>query len=302
MRSPPTRKRPAPHRGRSGDGASRAFLGAGAQGGQPRRHGCGFQCRRDGGQDGGTQPQDEALRQHHGVDAHTLHGDAEIEVVDGPGHQPAPIPGPVPCPGRRRGALRPRRSRQPRAAPCEGARPRRTPRARSRPQQGLALHHRERHGVVDQEHPENQSQEAQRREVQVEGADHPRHGVGPRAGGLQARAQGKGFADPLLHPSTFEAVRKPQVDARERAAGTGHVLRAGQVHQEYVAEPDGGQPIPGGERAGHHQGVAAALQLEVEGCPRPSPPRPRRSRTDSTTAYGTVMKSETSRSAADPVT
>ncbi|MDX1534872.1 MAG: hypothetical protein R3291_04560, partial [Thermoplasmata archaeon] len=105
------------------------------------------------------------------------------------------------------------------------------------------LDDREGDRVVDQEHPEDQREQAERGQVHVEGVDHAGEGLGARAGLCERGAWRQKSTDAIDELVDVGPVREQQVDARESADCAEHFLGTGDVHEEDVGEAGTSQAI-----------------------------------------------------------
>ena len=145
--------------------------------------------------------------------------------------------------------------------------------------QGPALHHRERHGVVDEEHADEEGEERERGQVQRERPRHARGAVGARAGRHELGPGRHGGGDPLQQGLAGGIVGHDQVDAGEAAGRPQELLGRRDVGDEQALHGARAQGIRRLEKAGdahraprarHAQGqrVAGAKPELARGGPR----------------------------------
>ncbi len=132
------------------------------------------------------------------------------------------------------------------------------------PQDGPPLHHREGHGVVDEEHPEDEGQEAQGREIQVEGPDHLRE-AGRAASRPHHLHAGTESLPELVLAGTRSRLVQNEIDAGEPPFHPQEFLGPAHVHDQDVPDAPPGDLVPGGEDAGDPQADVPPVHLDPEG-------------------------------------
>ena len=202
---------------------------AGTQG-HDRLHARGLQGGGEGGQEAGADPQDRAFQGGRGGQRRLADRQDEIQVVDGAGHEAdrALAQGPAETEtekdARRGGGGR---FHQDQGEDLVTRHPEHAQGAKDRP----AMHDPEHHRVVDEEHPHQERQQAQGRQVEGEGRGELGDGAGLLARGGEAGPRRKQPRD----PGRFVPL-EDQVDPGEAPLPSEKPLGRADVHHHETVE------------------------------------------------------------------
>ncbi len=179
--------------------------------------------RLPGGDQGRRQrsadPQGDPLAEQQGGDCQVAHRQDEIEIVDGAGDQvQQTAPQSEPEQQSESGAGRPQQGG---LAKNQGENfPPRHPQGAQGSQQLPSLQDGKREGVVDEEHPDHQGQQAQGGQVELESPRHAGEKVAAAAGGKNSGGRRQDRAHPRQQGLPFPSCGNQQVDTGEFAAAS----------------------------------------------------------------------------------